>query len=180
MHLSLASSWPPCLCPESFRDFDAFIWHFSRSKLLMDHVAWIGSGCGGMLLFPCCLFPTLLPSLFSSSEQCCVQLLSCALTRSTLPAFLSSFNFWLFLFFCSHSLLTLLHWLILFMLCCPLPLIYFPLLFHYKLNPESPQPLHAPGISFTSCTGINKLPWTVWILPLHCLSSHSHFAIFLD
>lgn len=161
MHLSLASSWPLCLCPESFRDFNAFIWHFSRSKLLMDHVAWIGSGCGGML--HCCLSiapssPTRFPSLFSSSEHCCVQLFSVAVTRSTLSAFLSSFNFWLFLFFCSQSSLTLLYWLILFILCCPLPLIHFPLLVHYKLNPESPQPLHTPGISFTSCTVINKLP----------------------
>lgn len=76
--------------------------------------------------------PILLPSLFSSTEQCCVQLFGVAVTN--------------------------LHQLILFMFCCPLPLIYFPLLFHYELNPESPQPLYTPGVSFTSCTDINKLP----------------------
>jgi len=69
---------------------------------------------------------TLLPSLLSSSEQCCVQLFSVAVTRSSLPAFLSSFSFCLFHVFCSQSLLMLLHWLILFTLCCPLLLINFP------------------------------------------------------
>lgn len=159
MHLSLASSWPPYVLSPSETSMPLF----DISQGLNSW--WIMLLESGQAVRECCtaafpLLPLPLPCFLPSFplQSSAVFSFCAAVTRSTLPAFLSSFNFLLFLF-CSQSLLTLLHWLILFMLCCPLPLIHFPLLFHYKLNRQlSPQPLHTPGLSFTSCTVTNKLP----------------------
>lgn len=125
---------------------------FLRSKLI-NNVVWTESGARGVLhcCFSVAAFPSTLRPFIFSSEQCCVQLFGVAVTRSTLPAFLfsvsGSFSF------SAQPWLTLLHWLIHFMLWCSLPLINFLLLFHYNLNHESPQPLKTSRISFTSCTG---------------------------